>query len=576
MCGIVGFIGSGAVEHTIDGLGILEYRGYDSAGVALLDDRMNVYKTAGKINVLRELVPSNQSTLCIGHTRWATHGAPVSINAHPHRISDIAIVHNGIIENFRELRHGFNHISDTDSEVIAHLLAEQKGSLFERMKNILPQLKGSYAIAAVSAQEPDKIVLARQGSPLLVGIREEGDIAIVASDVQAMGGFCKEAMAMADGDVIELTSDNIVVFNKDNTITRDRIAVPLGVYASQEGHQTYMAAEIFQQPMMIRKTLTHNQSALLEINNEPPTNILFTACGTSMNACLIAQMFLEDSDIISHARLGSELRYRPNIINEDTTLIAVSQSGETADTLEALRVAKTKNARTISVLNRLGSTMARESLEVIYTIAGHEQSVASTKVFTCQLAALYQAIAHYYNISGVVEKINDVANIIEQTFCLTGAIGDAAQLISEAKSVFFLGRGYGYPVAAEGALKLKEISYIHAEAYPAGELKHGPIALIDEDVYSVVIATDSSVYSKIVSNIEEIRARGGKIIAIATEGNSEIRKIANEVIFIPKVSDAFMPFVATVVLQLLALYTAEILGTDVDRPRNLAKSVTVE
>jgi len=604
MCGIVGFIGDCATKNVIEGLKSLEYRGYDSAGVALMKDGYApfVIKSEGRIGALEMKINGQgaDTGIAIGHTRWATHGKPSETNAHPHIAGNIALVHNGIIENYLELKELLNTkyaretVSETDTEIIAHLIDVSPGyCLFDKVKQAVKGLKGAYALAVISGDDPDTIIVARKKSPLVVGIFEGG--AVVASDIHAVLPYTNEVHVL-DDDEIAIVEKNYVSIQKDGEeIERGPLEIPWSVAAaSKENFDTFMDKEIHEQPVAIYDTMIKNSWDVVTDNmakifqDNMVMNITLTACGTSLHACMIGAMMFEGiAGTRSCAKLASELEASASIITQNDLVVAVSQSGETADTLCAIRYAKLKGAKIIAIVNTMGSTIEREADYTIHMAAGPEISVASTKAFVSQLSVLAMMAAAIRGISWGsfhgTKMFNDAqlgiyqcAKEMDFIFQQEDKIKDISEGLAKAKSILYLGRGLNVPVALEGALKLKEISYIHAEGFAAGEMKHGPIALIEELTPIVVIATNGPTYGKILSNIEEAKARGAKIIAIATDGNAGIEKLVDEVIYIPEVPEVFVPLMAVVPLQLLAMYTAGCVGADIDKPRNLAKSVTVE
>lgn len=608
MCGIVGYTGVNAVQNIlIDGLSRLEYRGYDSAGVAIEQDgEIQTVHRKGKVaSLAHTLSHFNFSGTCgIGHTRWATHGRPSEANAHPHVSCDgkVAVVHNGIIENFADLREeltaeGHTFTSETDTEVIAHLIETfmHKGlDLLDAVRHGTEELVGAYAIAAISSDEPGVIVAARKDSPLIVGLAEDGTY--LASDVIAMIDATRDVVVLSDGEYAKLTPDGAEFYRGQEAFepTVAHIDWSLDV-AEKGGYSDFMLKEIYEQPRVIRDTLAGRLTSAglsideLDLSVEELNlidRVYIIACGTSYHAGLIAKNLIEGwARIPCEVEVASEFRYRNPIITPTTLVVAVSQSGETADTLAAIRDARVKGARVFGITNVVGSPVARESDGVIYTKANKEIAVASTKSFLGQVVSLTLLALLLAQVKGKLKmnqvrllfrELADTAEQVESILSNTSAIDEAAKACVDAKSALFIGRGMGSAIANEGALKLKEISYLHAEAYPAGEMKHGPIALIDEGFPVIAVATNSPVYDKIVSNLQEAKARGAKVVAIATEGDEEIKKHADHVIYIPKVRDAFSAITASVPLQLFARAIAVERGCDVDQPRNLAKSVTVE
>ncbi len=617
MCGIVGYTGDSPAQGIlVDGLKRLEYRGYDSAGVAVQeDDGIETICRKGKVAELESMLSSfDLSGTCgIGHTRWATHGKPSEANAHPHVscAGDIAVVHNGIIENFAELRdelieRGHVFASETDTEVIAHLIEEAyevpddadggaAGGLREAVAEATSRLVGAYGLAVICEHEPGVIVACRKDSPIVVGHAEHGSY--VASDVIAMIDETRDVVVLADDQIAQLTPDGITCYDADgNPVEGEITHIGWDLDMAEEGgYPDFMLKEIYEQPRVIRDTLAGRLvGGRLVIDELDMTaeqldlvdRVYIIACGTSYHAGLIAKNLIEGwARIPCEVEVASEFRYRDPIVTPTTLVVAVSQSGETADTLAAIRDARAKGANVFGITNVVGSPVARESDGVIYTKANKEIAVASTKSFLGQVVSLTLLAMLLAQSKGkltigqvrlLFRELVDTAEQVEIVLADTSAIEEAAHACEDAKSALFIGRGMGAAISYEGALKLKEISYLHAEAYAAGEMKHGPIALIDEGFPVIAIATKGPTYDKVVSNLQEARARGAMIIAIATEGDEDIRAHADHVIYVPKVRDAFSAIVASVPLQLLARFVALERGCDVDQPRNLAKSVTVE
>jgi len=611
MCGIVGYIGpSRSVEDVIvDGLRRLEYRGYDSAGVAVWDGReLRIRRAVGKLSNLDSLIRGEGLTgsLGLGHTRWATHGKPEERNAHPHRAGEVAIVHNGILENYRELRAeleaaGCEILSETDTELVAHLIEREvaRGSdLLAAVRAAARRLIGSFALAAVSARTPDLIVAAKQGgSPIILGLGEGASY--LASDIPAILPHTRQMLFLEDGEFAVLTVDGVEIVDAEgHLVERTPRAIQWDpVSAERGGFDHFMQKEIFEQPRAIRDTIGTRLDVddldvdLDGIDLSPAVvknieRVTLVACGTAYYACLVGKYLVEQlSGLPCEVDLASEYRYRQPVIDQRSLLVPVSQSGETADTLAALREGKSRGARVLSICNTRAASIARESHDVLYTVAGPEIGVASTKCFTAQFVALYLlalklAIARRtLSSEQLAEKFADLRRLprmVEETLALDPKIRAVAQRYFRATNFLFLGRGIMYPIALEGALKLKEISYIHAEGYAAGEMKHGPIALIDQHMPVVVIANRSSVYDKVISNLEQVRARDGQVIAIASENDVEIAEKADALIRIPELGEHLTALLATIPVQLLAYHIAALKGTDVDQPRNLAKSVTVE
>ena len=608
MCGIVGYIGPRrASDVLIAGLARLEYRGYDSAGVAIVQGGdLSVMRRVGKLVNLKNALDGAPITgsVGIGHTRWATHGKPSEENAHPHIdcTGRIAVVHNGIIENYVELRERLaasGHIlrSETDTETVAHLVESYyDGDLATAVARTIKDLDGSYALAVVHLDQPDTIIAARKDSPLIIGIGE--DESIVASDIPAVLRYTREVLVLHDEQLAVVTPAGVTVFEAGVEVAEpEMLHVEWDLDAAEKGgYEDFMLKEIFEQPKAIRETLRGRMGddgiiQLSELAMTPEQvasigRVVIIACGTSLHAGLIAKNLIENWARISvEVQCSSEFRYSDPIVDEDTLVVAITQSGETADTLAGVREARDRGAKVIAITNVVGSRVTRESDGVIYTHAGPEIGVAATKTFTAQIAALTVLALKLAQAKGTMSiervgslfaELSNVPDIVEAILADLIDLEGAAQPFINAKSALFLGRGIGVPVAMEGALKLKEISYIHAEAYPAGEMKHGPIALITDEVPVVVVATQGRVYEKVVSNVQEVRARGAQVIAVATAGDDEIHHQAEHILYIPQVSEALSAIPATVPLQLLSYHIAKARGCNVDQPRNLAKSVTVE
>lgn len=611
MCGIVGYVGSKpARDILIAGLKRLEYRGYDSAGYALQDENgLFIRKSTGRVADLESVDPgkAGKSTIGIAHTRWATHGEPSQINAHPHCDGKkrIAVVHNGIIENFKNLRRelteaGVEFESETDSEVLPMLISYEasKGkSLFQAVKDALGKVHGAYGIAVISADEPGTMVAARYGSPLVAGIGD--DEYFVASDVAAIVSHTRDVIYLDEGEAVEISLKGILSNNGHPSMIRERIEhVDWDITdIEKDGYPHFMLKEIHSQPESLtnafrgRLDLDHGTAHLggLQMTEEDMrsiSRIVITACGTSWHAALIGKYLLEaNAGIPVQVEYASEFRYRDPVLSRDTIMIVISQSGETADTLAALRLAKEKKCRTLGVVNVVGSTIARETDAGVYIHAGPEIGVASTKAFTSQVMALTlmslafgrarlklnreQGLEIAREIMAIPKKVGEILESSKY-------ISRIAKEFTYARNFLYLGRGVNYPVALEGALKLKEISYIHAEGYPAAEMKHGPIALIDKMMPIAVIAVKGPAYDKVISNIEEVRARHGRVLAIATHGDENIESVSDWVINVPDTTDMLVPILSVIPLQLLSYHIAVARGCDVDKPRNLAKSVTVE
>ncbi|MCK4803644.1 MAG: glutamine--fructose-6-phosphate transaminase (isomerizing) [Spirochaetes bacterium] len=608
MCGIVGYIGKNrAVPVLIDGLKRLEYRGYDSAGLAFFENSgLIIKKTKGKVRDLEELLKNSSysGTAGIAHTRWATHGVPNRINAHPHTDcnGEITIVHNGIIENYSALKkylenRGHVFKSDTDTEVIAHLIEENySGSLFDTLPAALAEVEGTYGLAVISKKEPDRIFAARKGSPLLIG--KGKDEFFIASDVAAILRYTNEIIYIEDDEIVELKRDGFSVkstSNKKVSKKVQQISWNLDMI-EKEGFPHFMLKEIFEQKTSLRNTLrgrlnheegTVRLDGLLEYTNQlkNSSRIIITACGTSWHSALIGEYLIEElAGIAVEVEYASEFRYRSPIINEGDIVFVISQSGETADTLGAMKEAKRKGAIVLGICNVVGSTIARESDAGVYIHAGPEIGVASTKAFTSQvlvLAMIALMLGRMKNLpleSGIkiAKALGEIPDLVERVLKKDKEIKEIALSLSKHSNALYLGRGYNFPVALEGALKLKEISYIHAEGYPAAEMKHGPIALIDKNMPVIVIATKDAVYEKIMSNIAEIKARNGSVISIVTRGDEKIKELSDGIFEVPETMTFLSPIVNVIPLQLLAYHVAMERGCDVDQPRNLAKSVTVE
>ena len=608
MCGIVGYIGQKeAVKVLIDGLKRLEYRGYDSAGLAFIKNGdLGCIKAVGKIVELERKLNGNitHTNMGIAHTRWATHGAPTFENAHPHIDckSEIAVVHNGIIENYDYLktklkREGHIFRSETDTEVLAHLIEKYfHGNLEMAVMNALKEVEGTYGIAVISTRDKQKIVAARKGSPLAIGIGNKEYF--ITSDVSASLEHTREVVYLDDNEIAILTTNGYETKTMENIPTYKKVEEVLWNIDMIEkgGYPHFMLKEIHEQPQALRNAmrgrvdscsysirlggLISHEKVLREAKR-----IVIIACGTSWHAGLVGEYMLEEmARIPVEVEYASEFRYRNPVIEEGTIVIAISQSGETADTLGAMREAKQKGAKLFSICNVVGSTIAREADFGIYLHIGPEIGVASTKAFTAQIAILYLFTLHMMKLkhaevpvnSDTIKAVQSIPDKIQSILDKEKEVVELAKIYKDSEHALYLGRGYNYPVALEGALKLKEISYVHAEGYPAAEMKHGPIALINKDMPVIFIATQDKVYEKIMNNIEEVKSRGGRVIAIATEGDMQIVKKVNHVFYIPKTSDVLTPILSVIPLQLLAYHMAVMRGCDVDKPRNLAKSVTVE
>jgi glutamine---fructose-6-phosphate transaminase (isomerizing) len=609
MCGIIGYIGNqNAAPILIEGLKKLEYRGYDSAGISVIsDDKIFNVKSVGKVANLEGKTENRNimGTVGIAHTRWATHGKPSDKNSHPHSDckNGIHIVHNGIIENYRELKeylikknHKFK--SETDSEVIAHLIEEfnKKLNFKDSVLETLKLIRGTYGLAIINIKEPDKIIVARNGSPLVLGIGK--DEFIIASDVSAIVRHTDKVVYFEDGEVASISAGNYEVTNIKNKIIDKKVStIDWSVEKSQKGgYAHFMLKEIFEQPQSVadsirgRYVFPKGKAKLggLESVNErirEVDKVMIVACGTARLAGLVGEyVFEEYAGIPTEVDYSHEFRYRKPVIDKKTALIVISQSGETADTLAAVREAKEKGALTLGIVNVVGSTIARETDAGVYNHSGPEISVASTKAFTSQLAIM-TLIAILFGrqrqmslVTGqrIIKELINIPDKIKKILAQNKEIKKIAKKYCDFKNFAYLGRKYNHPIAFEGAIKLKEITYVHAEGFASGEMKHGPIAMIDENFPSFFIIPHDSVYEKNISGMQEIKARGGKVIAIATEGDKEVKKIADDVIYIPKTLEMLTPLLSVVPLQLFAYYVGVLKGYDVDKPRNLAKSVTVE
>ncbi|HHT9125626.1 MAG TPA: glutamine--fructose-6-phosphate transaminase (isomerizing) [Candidatus Brocadiia bacterium] len=611
MCGIVGYIGNRVAKPIlVEGIKRLEYRGYDSAGIALIENNtLESEVSVGRITALEEKISGrfSKGTYGIVHTRWATHGAPTLENAHPliDCNNSIAVVHNGIIENHDLLKaqlekEGHVFRSETDTEVLSHLIEKYfnppKADLEYAVGKALKSARGTYGIAVISSRDPNKIVAARRGSPLAIGIGQEEYF--ITSDITAMLQHTKKVIYLDDNEMAVLTRDNLSIMTFDSIPIHKKIEEILwdAEMIEKGGYNHFMLKEIHEQPESLRNAMMERLDDIsgcvrlkeLMGKHEVLRNtkrIVIVACGTSWHSALIGEYMIEDlSRIPTEVEYASEFRYRNPVIEAGTVVIAISQSGETADTLAALREAKRRGAMTIAICNVVGSTLARESDAAVYLHAGPEIGVASTKAFTSQIAVLYLLTIFLGSLKNVstakniemVSELKKLPDLVQKILGKEAEIYELAKLYSNNSNFIYLGRGYNFPVALEGALKLKEISYIHAEGYPAAEMKHGPIALIDRNMPVVFIATKDSTYEKILSNIQEVRARGGKVIAIASEGDSMIQKKVDHVFYIPNTLEVLTPILSVIPLQLLAYHMAVIRGCDVDKPRNLAKSVTVE
>lgn len=604
MCGIIGFTGNEpAKDIIIGGLERLEYRGYDSAGLALLsNDQIQVRKRTGKVEELRKLCEAEKmpATCGIGHTRWATHGGVTDVNAHPHRVGKVVLIHNGIIENYRQIvtEYGLADqlVSETDSEVVAALLNKfYEGDPVKAIKKTVKVLSGAFALCIMFQDIPDTIYAIRNVSPMVATSCERGSV--IASDLTALIEFSKEYFVVPEYHILTLKKDGIDIQDlKGNKVTPQMLTVNWDITSAQKGgYPFFMLKEIYEQPDAIRNTIAPR------INQELPDftedgiddaifkdckRISIVACGTAMHAGMVGKHLIEKKlRIPVHVDCASEFRYKDPIIDEETLTIVLSQSGETIDTLEALKLAKKRGSKVLSIVNVKGSTIARESDYVLYTHAGPEIAVASTKAYTVQVAAMYLIACRIGLVKGLITehdakrfmtKLTNASNIVEETLKCADDIKRVADHIKFATDTFYIGRGLDYTMSLEAALKLKEISYVHAEAYAAGELKHGTIALISENVPVIALATQEDVYAKVISNIREVKARGAYVVLVSMDEEVNDPSICDQHIRLPKMDSEFTSFATAVVLQLVAYYTSEAKGLDVDKPRNLAKSVTVE
>ncbi|MCF8229930.1 MAG: glutamine--fructose-6-phosphate transaminase (isomerizing) [Bacteroidales bacterium] len=612
MCGIVGYVGNKqAYPILIKGLQRLEYRGYDSAGIAILNGVLNVYKRKGKVSELESFVKSKDvdGRIGIAHTRWATHGEPTDENAHPHssQSKDLSIIHNGIIENYDVLRNelinrGYEFHSDTDTEVLIYLIEDikknEKVDLGEAIRIALNQVVGAYAIVVISKDEPDRLIAAKKGSPLVIGIGD--DDFYIASDATPIVEYTKNVVYLDDEEVAYIQKGEKLkiktIKNKDKTPYVTKLEMNLS-QLEKGGFEHFMLKEIYEQPRSIRDSLRGRLNAdkgivslggIIDYEQKMvnANRIIIIACGTSWHAGLVGEYLFEDlARTPVEVEYASEFRYRNPVIYEDDIVIAISQSGETADTLAAIELAKSKGATIIGICNVVGSSIARATDAGSYTHAGPEIGVASTKAFTAQVTILCLMALRIAQLKGTLSKsrfrqilyeLESIPEKVEKTLQVSKKVIEISEQYQNVRNFLYLGRGYNFPVALEGALKLKEISYIHAEGYPAAEMKHGPIALIDEEMPVVFIAPNRGIYEKVISNIQEVKARKGKVIAIVTEGDESVRKLADHVIEIPETEELLVPLLATIPLQKLSYHIAVMRGCNVDQPRNLAKSVTVE
>ncbi|HBG7674259.1 TPA: glutamine--fructose-6-phosphate transaminase (isomerizing) [Clostridioides difficile] len=610
MCGIVGYLGSRkAAEVIVEGLSKLEYRGYDSAGVAVNssnEEELNIRKSKGRLSVLAEDLEKNpiDGNLGIGHTRWATHGEPSDVNSHPHfnQAKTIAVVHNGIIENYMEIKEeliseGVKFESQTDTEVIAHLVDKYyEGNLLDAVYKTISKLRGAYALGVICKEHGNELVAVRKDSPLVVGVGEGENF--IASDIPALLKYTRDVYFLENGEVVHLKDENVTVYDSNrNLVEKEVFHVTWDVEAaSKGGYDYFMSKEIHEQPTGVRETLERrlddNGNIILDSINiskedlEKINKVYIVACGTAYNAGLLGKYAIEKFvNIPVITDIASEFRYSDPFVDENSLVILVSQSGETADTLAVLRDSKAKGARILSITNVVGSSIARESDDVFYTWAGPEVAVASTKAYTTQITSLYMIALDFAIKKGtitrefydsMISKMKEIPSKIQEILDNEEYIKEVAKTVVSSEHAFYLGRGIDYSLAMEGSLKLKEISYIHAEAFAAGELKHGTIALIEKGTPVIAIATQEKLFEKMVSNMEEVRARGAYVVAIAQSHNKDVEKAADKIIYIPNSDDILSPILAVVPMQLLAYHVSVLRGCDVDKPRNLAKSVTVE
>ncbi len=608
MCGIVGYVGEKqAAPILLDGLSKLEYRGYDSAGIAVFDgEKINMTKAKGRLKVLEEITHGGSTmpgVLGVGHTRWATHGEPSDVNAHPHlnRDGSIAVVHNGIIENYLKLKKklvkkGYEFVSDTDTEVIAHLLDYYyDGNPLRAITKVMHRMEGSYALGIIFKDFPDELYAVRKDSPLIVGHTETGSI--IASDVPAVLKYTRDVYFIENEEIVRMEKDSMEFFNVDEEqIEKEPVHIEWDVDAAEKGgYEHFMLKEMYEQPKAITDTFSPrirgNEIVIEELNMSDEDiravkKLMIVACGSAYHAGVTGKYVFEGmARIPVEVDLASEFRYRDPILEEGTLVIVISQSGETADSLAALRESRERGAKVLGIVNVVGSSIAREADNVMYTWAGPEIAVATTKAYSCQLIALYLLAVKFAKVRGqisdaqVKEYIEDLKRLPDQVELLLNnknKIQKFANRYLAAKDVFFIGRGIDYAISLEGSLKLKEISYIHSEAYAAGELKHGTISLIEEGTLVTAVLTQEDLFKKMISNIVEVRTRGAFVLAVTTEGNDEVKKAADYVIYIPRTNRFFTNSLAIIPLQLFGYYISVGRGCDVDKPRNLAKSVTVE
>ena len=608
MCGIVGYLGKRqATEVLIDGLSKLEYRGYDSAGVAVnTGNELAIRKFKGRLAILAEDLRKDpiDGHLGIGHTRWATHGEPSDVNSHPHFNMDrtIAVVHNGIIENYLELRaeleaEGVKFLSQTDTEIAAHMVSKYyEGNLLDAVYKATSRFRGAYALGVVCADNANELVAVRKDSPLVVGLGEDENM--IASDIPAILKYTRNVYFLENGEFVHILGDKVTVLNENKEVVQKEVSeITWDVEAaSKGGFDSFMAKEIYEQPKGVEDTLLRrlDENGRIKLDDIKITKedldkinkVYIVACGTAYHAGLVGKYAIEKfAKIPVIADIASEFRYSDPFVDENTLIIIVSQSGETADTLAALRDAKAKGARVLSITNVVGSSIARESDDIFYTWAGPEIAVASTKAYTTQLMAFYMIALNLAMTKGTITEeeyfkmidiLKEMPSKVEKVLECDKLVEEIAAEIKDKNDIFYLGRGLDYALAMEGSLKIKEISYMHAEAFAAGELKHGTIALIEEGTPVIAIATQEALFEKMVSNMQEVKARGAKVIAIVEEHNEEVEKSADRVIYIPEVEDMFASITSVVPMQLLSYHVAKMRGCDIDKPRNLAKSVTVE
>ncbi|WMI80762.1 glutamine--fructose-6-phosphate transaminase (isomerizing) [Anaerotignum sp. MB30-C6] len=607
MCGIVGYIGNEeAVPVLLNGLAKLEYRGYDSAGISVYKDGIRTIKAKGRLANLSDKIQgegSVSSHMGIGHTRWATHGAPSDRNSHPHNSQSgkVSVVHNGIIENYMEIKDflldkGYHFVSETDTEVVAQLFDfYYDGDPVGTLRKIIGRLRGAYALGIMCNDHPDRLIAVRKDSPLLVGLSQEGNY--IASDIPALLEYTRDYYLLNDNEIVFLTKDGVTLYDLDgNQIHKDVFHVTWDIDAAEKGGYDYfMMKEIMEQPEALRKTLfprmveqgiALEDLSLTEEEIKHFNRIHIVACGSAWHAGIVGRYVMEEvSRIPVEVDIASEFRYRNPILHKNDLCVIISQSGETADTLAALREAKKQGVKVLSIVNVVGSSIARESDDVLYTWAGPEIAVATTKGYTTQLSMLYLVALHFAKVRGTIgeeslreylKELHMLPEKTEEILKLDGQMENLAKKYAQSENAFIIGRGLDYAAAMESSLKLKEISYIHSEAYAAGELKHGTISLIEEGTLVIAIATQERLFEKLVSNVKEVKARGANVIAIATEGNLAMEEVADEVIYLPKSADIFTSSYNVLPMQLFAYYTAVERGCDVDKPRNLAKSVTVE